>query len=324
MKWLTISLVVISFQTIIMAEGDNDKVGSSAFKFLNIQTDAHGAALGGLAAQASGANALFWNPAGIAGSEGIGVSAGMTQWLVETQVMNAGVVMPMMGGTVGLSLVSVNYGDIMKSGWGEESGQFIFQPNQDSFSATDMSLQASYGRSLSDKFSLGVTAKMISQTIDGVNIVPVDDENEPWPFGLAFDIGTQFNTGFRGISMGAVVSNFGPDVGSQAPDSASYEEFPGMSLPMTFSFGVVGEVIPGLNAGLNVLKQADMAQEFIFNGEYSVAGLASLRFSYNISNEQQPVSFGLGLGMAGITANIAITTTQYFDNVMRFGIGYAL
>ena len=313
MKWLTISLVVISFQTMIMAEGDNDKVGSSAFKFLNIQTDAHGAALGGLAAQASGANALFWNPAGIAGSEGIGVSAGMTQWLVETQVMNAGVVMPMMGGTVGLSLVSVNYGDIMKSGWGEESGQFIFQPNQGSFSATDMSLQASYGKSLSDKFSLGATAKMISQNIDDVSIS-----------GLAFDIGTQFNTGYRGISMGAVVSNFGPDVDSQADADASYEEFPGMSLPMTFSFGVVGEAIPGLNAGLNVLKQADMAQEFIFNGEYSVAGLASLRFSYNISNPQQPMSFGAGLGMAGITANVAVSTPQHFDPVIRFGIGYAL
>ena len=312
MKWLTISLVVISFQTMIMAEGDNDKVGSSAFKFLNIQTDAHGAALGGLAAQASGANALFWNPAGIAGSEGIGVSAGMTQWLVETQVMNAGVVMPMMGGTVGLSLVSVNYGDIMKSGWAGTT-EFVFEPNQGSFTATDMSLQASYGKSLSDKFSLGATAKMISQSIDNVSIS-----------GLAFDIGTQFNTGYRGISMGAVVSNFGPDVDSQAPEDASYEEFPGMSLPMTFSFGVVGEAIPGLNAGLNVLKQADMAQEFIFNGEYSVAGLASVRFSYNISNPQQPISFGVGLGMAGVTANVAITTTQYFDNVMRFGIGYAL
>ena len=312
MKWLTISLVVISFQTMIMAEGDNDKVGSSAFKFLNIQTDAHGAALGGLAAQASGANALFWNPAGIAGSEGIGVSAGMTQWLVETQVMNAGLVMPMMGGTIGLSLVSVDYGDIMKSGWAGTT-EFVFEPNQGSFSATDMSLQASYGKSLSDKFSLGATAKMISQNIDDVSIS-----------GLAFDIGTQFNTGYRGISMGAVVSNFGPDVDSQAPEDASYEEFPGMSLPMTFSFGVVGEAIPGLNAGLNVLKQADMAQEFIFNGEYSVAGLASLRFSYNISNEQQPMSFGFGLGMAGVTANVAISTPQHFDPVMRFGIGYAL
>ncbi|MBT5722032.1 MAG: PorV/PorQ family protein [Candidatus Marinimicrobia bacterium] len=312
MKWLTISLVVISFQTITMAEGDNDKVGSSAFKFLNIQTDAHGAALGGLAAQASGANALFWNPAGIAGSEGIGVSAGMTQWLVETTVMNAGVVMPMMGGTIGLSLVSVDYGEIMKSGWAGTS-EFVFEPNQGSFTPTDMSLQASYGRSLSDKFSLGATAKIISQNIDDVSIS-----------GLAFDIGTQFNTGYRGISMGAVISNFGPDVVSQAPEEASYEEFPGMSLPMTFSFGVVGEAIPGLNAGLNVLKQADMAQEFIFNGEYSVAGLASLRFSYNISNPQQPMSFGAGLGMAGITANVAFSTTLHFDPVMRFGIGYAL
>ena len=312
MKWLTISLVVISFQTMIMAEGDNDKVGSSAFKFLNIQTDAHGAALGGLAAQASGANALFWNPAGIAGSEGMGVSAGMTQWLVETQVMNAGFVMPMMGGTVGLSLVSVDYGEIMKSGWAGTT-EFVFEPNQGSFTPTDMSLQASYGRSLSDKFSLGGTAKMVSQNIDNVSIS-----------GLAFDIGTQFNTGYRGISMGAVISNFGPDVDSQAPDDASYEEFPGMSLPMTFSFGVVGEAIAGLNAGLNVLKQADMAQEFIFNGEYSVAGLASLRFSYNISNPQQPMSFGFGLGMAGVTANVAISTPQHFDPVMRFGIGYAL
>ena len=312
MKWLTISLVVISFQTMIMAEGDNDKVGSSAFKFLNIQTDAHGAALGGLAAQASGANALFWNPAGIAGSEGMGVSAGMTQWLVETQVMNAGFVMPMMGGAVGLSLVSINYGEIMESGWAGTT-EFVFEPKQGSFTPTDLSLQASYGRSLSDKFSLGGTAKMISQSIDDVSIS-----------GLAFDIGTQFNTGYRGISMGAVVSNFGPDVDSQAPEDASYEEFPGMSLPMTFSFGVVGEAIPGLNAGLNVLKQADMAQEFIFNGEYSVAGLASLRFSYNISNEQQPMSFGFGLGMAGVTANVAISTPQHFDPVMRFGIGYAL
>jgi len=296
----------------IMAEGDNDKVGSSAFKFLNIQTDAHGAALGGLAAQASGANALFWNPAGIAGSEGIGVSAGMTQWLVETQVMNAGLVMPMMGGTIGLSLVSVDYGDIMKSGWAGTT-EFVFEPNQGSFTATDMSLQASYGKSLSDKFSLGATAKMISQNIDNVSIS-----------GLAFDIGTQFNTGYRGISMGAVVSNFGPDVDSQADADASYEEFPGMSLPMTFSFGVVGEAIPGLNAGLNVLKQADMAQEFIFNGEYSVAGLASIRFSYNISNPQQFMSTGVGLGLAGVTANVAISMSEHFDPVMRFGIGYAL
>jgi len=309
MKWLTISLVVISFQTMIMAEGDNDKVGSSAFKFLNIQTDARGAALGGLAAQASGANALFWNPAGIAGSEGMGISAGMTQWLVETKVMNVGFVMPMMGGAVGLGLVSVDYGSIMRSGWAGTT-EFVFEPNQEAFKATDMALQASFGKSLSDKFSLGGTAKMVSQAIDDVSIS-----------GLAFDIGTQFNTGYRGIRMGAVISNFGPDLASQAEDGANYAEFPAMSLPMTFSFGVTGEAIAGLNVGLNVLKQADMEQEFIVNGEYAVS-IASLRFSYNLNNPQQDISFGAGINLGPISTNVAMTNTKHFGSVMRFGLGY--
>lgn len=309
MKWLTLSLVVISFQSIILAEGDNDKVGSSAFKFLNIQTDAHSAALGGLSAQASGASALFSNPSGIAGSEGMGFTAGMTQWLVETQIMNVGFVMPMMGGVVGLSLVSVDYGDIMRSGWAGTT-EFVFEPNQDVFTATDMSLQASFGKSLSDKFSLGGTAKMVSQAIDDVDLS-----------GLAFDIGTQFNTGYRGIKMGAVISNFGPDLASQAEEGANYEEFPAMSLPMTFSFGVTGEAIAGLNVGLNVLKQADMEQEFIVNGEYAVS-IASLRFSYNLNNPQQDISVGGGVNLGGISANFAMTMALHFDPIMRFGLGY--
>ena len=310
MRWTIASMLVVSFHTSVFAEGDDDKVGSAAFKFLNIQTDAHGAALGGLAAQASGASALFWNPAGIAGSEGMGFTAGMTQWLVETQVMNAGFVMPMMGGSIGLSLVSVNYGDIMRSGWAGTS-EFVFEPNQDSFTASDMAMQFSYGKNLSDKFSLGGTAKMLSQSIDDVTLS-----------GMAFDIGTQFNTGYRGIRMGAVISNFGADIESEAGEDISYEEYPAMSLPMTFSFGVVGEAIPGLNAGLNVLKQADMGQEFIVNAEYNIS-LASLRFSYNLNNPQQDMSVGAGVNLGGISANLAMTMTQHFDNVMRLGIGYS-
>ena len=152
---------------------------------------------------------------------------------------------------------------------------------------------------------------MLSQSIDDVTIS-----------GLAFDIGTQFNTGYRGIRMGAVISNFGADIESDAGEDISYEEYPPMSLPMTFSFGVNGEAIPGLNAGLNVLKQADMAQEFIVNAEYNIS-LASLRFSYNLNNPQQDMSVGAGVNLGGISANFAMTLTQHFDSVMRFGIGYS-
>ena len=309
LKWVVTFMLLIAMQSFTFAEGDNDKVGSVAFKFLNIQPDARGAALGGLSAQASGAGALFSNPAGIAGSEGMNLPAGMSQWLVETNIANFGFVMPMMGGAVGVSVVSVNYGDIMRSGWAGTT-EFVFQPNQESFTANDMAMQVSYGKNLSDKFSVGGTAKMISQKIDDVSIS-----------GLAFDIGTQFDLGKKGMKMGAVISNFGPDVESQAP-AGGYAEFPSMSLPMTFTFGIVGEAMPGLNAGLNVLKQADMGQEFILNTEYNVS-IAALRWSYNLNNPQQTTSFGAGVNVAGINADVSVSMTQWLDNVIRMSIGYS-
>ena len=304
------SLLVISLQGFLIAD-DNDKVGSVAFKFLNIQTDARTAALGGTAAQASGAGAMFSNPAGLAGSS-MGLSAGMSQWLVETSIMSIGIAMPIAGGVAGLGVVNVDYGEMMLTGWGEVSeGVVGLEPNQGKFSAADMSLQLSYGMNLTDKFSIGGSAKRISQSIDDVDLS-----------GKAFDIGMQFNTGYRGIQMGAVISNFGPDVESQAPDDAGYAGFPSMSLPMTFSFGVIGEAIPGLNAGLNVLKQADMAQQYIVNAEYNVS-IASLRFSYNINDDQAPMSMGGGVNVAGVDIGVSMTSHDALDSVMRISVGYS-
>ena len=308
-KWTATFFLIIAMQSFTFAEGDNDKVGSVAFKFLNIQTDARGAALGGLSAQASGAGALFSNPAGLAGTEGRSFTAGLSQWLVETNITNIGFVMPMMGGAVGVSIVSVDYGEIMRSGWAGTT-EFVFQPNQGSFEANDMAMQVSYGQNLSDKFSVGGTAKILSQNIDKESIS-----------GLAFDIGTQFDVGYRGIKMGAVISNFGPDVES-VMTGGGYQGFPSMSLPMTFSFGIIGEAMPGMNAGLNVLKQADMEQEFILNAEYNISP-AALRFSFNLNNPQQPLSVGAGVNVSGINADLSVSTTQYLDSVLRMSIGYS-
>jgi hypothetical protein len=301
--------MVMAMQSFTFAEGDNDKVGSVAFKFLNIQTDARGAALGGLSAQASGAGALFSNPAGIAGTEGMNLTAGLSQYLIETTITNLGFVMPLMGGSLGLSVVSVNYGDIMRSGWAGTT-EFVFEPNQGTFTASDMAMQVSYGQNLSDKFSIGGTAKILSQNIDNESIG-----------GLAFDIGTQFDIGYKGMKMGAVISNFGPDVES-VMTGGGYQGFPSMSLPMTFSFGVIGEAMPGMNAGLNVLKQADMEQEFILNAEYNISP-AALRFSYNLNNPQQNLSVGAGVNVAGINADLSMSMTQYLDNVLRMSFGYS-
>lgn len=317
-KWSTTFLLVVSSPVFILAESDADKAGSVAFKFLNIQNDARTAALGGLAAQGSGASALFSNPAGIAGSS-MGLTAGVNQWLVETNITNVGFVLPLAGGTIGLAMVNVDYGETLKSGWSGDADQGTMNlfPNSGSWTAADLSLQLSYAVSMSDKFSVGGTAKMVSQDIDGEAIS-----------GTAFDVGMQFNTGYKGIRMGAAISNFGPDVQPvDIPDESNYEEFTSMSLPMTFNFGIVakafGDDNMGLVAGLNVAKYADMAQETTLNGEFSVAGLAKVRASYNLDNTQFPISFGAGVSLAGIAADVAVSSHNTLGSATRISVGYS-
>lgn len=314
-RWTAV--LAIAFPLILSAqkaaEGEGDKSGSVAFKFLNLQYDARGAALGGLSAQASGAEALFWNPAGLASAGGIGFSAGMTQWLVETSYMNAGVVMPMAGGVLGVGFVAVDYGDFMKAGWAEVSGAYVFEANQGTFTASDQAVQVSYGRFLSDKFSIGGSAKMISETIEDASLS-----------GIAFDVGTQFNTGFKNLRLGAVISNFGPRI-----DPVQTETESSLSSPMTFNFGIVGQAFGdesmGLVAGMNVIKLSDMAQRIAVNGEMTVAGMVKLRGSYTLGDlVQDSLSFGAGLNLAGISVSVGMTQMVAFDPVMRFSLGYQL
>ncbi len=237
----------------------------------------------------------------------------MTQWIVETSYINAGVVMPMAGGVLGVGFVSVDYGDFMKAGWSEVSGSYVFEANQGTFTATDNALQVSYGRFLSDKFSIGGSAKTISESIDDASLS-----------GIAFDMGTQFNVGYKNIRMGAVISNFGPRIDPVETDTES-----SLSPPMTFNFGIVGQAFGddnmGLIAGMNVVKYSDMAQRIALNGEMTVAGMVKLRGSYTLGDlVQDGISFGAGVNLAGISANFAMTQMLAFDPVMRFSLGYQM
>ncbi len=308
---LLIAMVLPGSLLVAQKESDTDKAGSVGFKFLNLNYGARGTALGGLAAQASGAEALFWNPAGLASATGIGFTAGQTQWLVETSYNNVGFAMPLAGGVVGAALMSVNYGDMMRSGWSGDT-EFIFEANQGSFTASDMALQVSYAKFLSDKFSVGGTAKTISEEIDGVKLS-----------GIGFDIGTQFDVGYKNMRLGAVISNFGGDV---SPVETEHE--PDISLPMTFQFGIIGRAYGddnmGLMAGLNVTKFADAAQRFAFNGEFTVMGMAKIRGSYSLGNTQAPLSIGGGINVAGFGVDAAFTNTADFGSVTQFSLSYSL
>lgn len=75
------------------------------------------------------------------------------------------------------------------------------------FDAGDMAIGVSFARYLTDRFSVGVTAKYVYQQI----------WNET-ASGLAFDIGTQYKLDFQNLVIAMSMSNFGGDLRFDGPD----------------------------------------------------------------------------------------------------------
>lgn len=105
-----------------------------------------------------------------------------------------------------------------------------------------------YARNLTDRFSVGVKGKLVSETIGFSNAQT-----------FAVDIGTLFITGFHGMRLGMSISNFGGKMlmmGTEQMVKADADELIGGSpeedarletenwaLPMIFRFGLAMDIL---------------------------------------------------------------------------------
>src|SRR3990172_1912843 len=90
------------------------KVGTSSLQFLKVMPTARATAMGdAYSTLAQGSDAVFWNPAGIAGSSSIEVAGTFIVWLFDSRQSALSSVFPIGDwGIAGLQLQYVDYGDI--------------------------------------------------------------------------------------------------------------------------------------------------------------------------------------------------------------------
>jgi Type IX secretion system protein PorV len=217
------------------------KVGTTAADFLQIDVGPRAVAMGGaFVAAANDASSLYWNPAGLSHLTGNELIATHTEWLADLNFDYLGVALKL--GSVGVAGVSVTMLSVPEMVVRTEDLQ---QGTGETFDAADMAIGLSYGRSVTDRFSVGATAKYIRQRI--------------WhsaATAAALDIGTQFRTDFfGGLTIGASIYNFGSDMkldgrdlrtfvdpdptqlGNNSRIPANYE-LDAYKLPLNFQFGV--------------------------------------------------------------------------------------
>ena len=310
---------------------DVTKRGTAAAEFLSIPVGARATAMGNaFSATVDDATALYWNPAGMTALPRPTFAVEYARWLVGIDFNYAAVVVPMRFGTLGLAVTALQSPEMEVTTIDEQNG------TGERFDASSYALAISYARALTDRFSIGGTAKYVTERIWHSNAT-----------ALAVDVGTMFETPFRGIRLGASISNFGSRMQMSGDDLlATVDIDPNnrgnnesnradlrtdqFNLPLTMRIGLAGEVFENDNGRLTLavdaLSPSNSEQYVNVGAEVGLLGdLVMLRGGYSELFLQDSIrSFTLGgglryrFGALGLAVDYAYESQQYFDGVNRF------
>ena len=291
------------------------RVSTSAAPFLTLGTGARGQALGhAYTAVVTGADALYWNPAGAARSAD-GRSLGSiffshANWLLDTDYNAFGLVIPVTGsGVLGLSLAQMDYGrmDVRTVELPDGTGE--------TFGARDLVAGVSYAQPLTNTFYIGGTAKYVRQAIYDMSASTV-----------AFDIGFVLESEyFNGMRLAASIMNFGGlmqmdgvnsrvfvdvDAGHEGSNDSvpAKLESTRWDLPLSFKFGAAWPVIKMNNLQFDLLTDAHQTNDNSLNADigaemrYSIGSFnLDLRGGYKdlpLDNVYSHLTYGAGVNLS--------------------------
>ncbi|MFO7675801.1 MAG: PorV/PorQ family protein [bacterium] len=312
-----LKVLVAAFFLVSAAQADFSKVGTTGATFLKIGVGRATAMGDAFVAIADDAAAAYFNPAGLA-LVPRSIQFNHVDWFADLNHDYLSAVLPITNfGTVALSITALTMGDMEQTTVDnpntpvredEGTGQI--------FGAADLAFGVSFGRTITDKLSFGLTVKGVSQTIWNMSAS-----------AIGADIGLFYNTGFRSLRIGAAVQNYGtqlsfagrqldftfpwPDSGpSQLP--GSYRTNPA-SLPTMFRFGIAYDIIEPtdadrsrLTAAVDLVHPSDINETVNFGLEYGVRDVFFLRGGYVFNTDSD---YGADVDyLTGLTAGIGLLT----------------
>lgn len=179
----------------------NERIGTAAATELLIPVGARALAMGGAAAATTaGIDALHWNPAGLGRMEGSAEGMFSTMKYIADITTNYGAVGLNFGGfgKVAFSVKALDFGDIPFTTVDDPEGVA-----GRTFAPSFITVGLSYARQFTDAITAGGTLKIISENMHRVS-----------GKGFAVDVGVQYHgvAGFKGVNLGVVIKNFGPQV----------------------------------------------------------------------------------------------------------------
>ena len=328
------ALTLITLFSLVSESLAQDKVASTAAQFLGISSGARGSAMGSAyVALSDDASGMYWNPAGIARTTNSLVSFSNMNWFVDTQIQDASVIIDgNEKGKFALSVRGINYGEIDVTTIERPEG------TGERFTPTDLTLGFSYSRFVTEKFSIGATARYVQQKIWNESAL-----------GFGIDLGMIYTTDYRNMRIGMSILNFGTDMKLSGDDlrraididesiegnNERLEAFLGVKswpMPLMFRVGIAIDAVDIENHkvvfALDAKHPNDNSESLDVGIEYGFNNLIFLRggyrslFSSEIEDQSFTAGFGLEYVFSGVKANLgaAYMTHEYLDNPLMWTI----
>lgn len=313
------------------------KTGTTAANFLTIPVGPRATGMGGaFVAVANDASTAHWNPGGLSRLDGNEFIVTHAEWLVGSKLNWLGLVVKFdADNALAFSVNQLNYGK-------EE----ITTPDQpmgtgQQWDAQDIAFGISYARNLTDRFSVGGTAKYIQQRI----------WNES-ASAFAMDVGLLYKTEFDGATIGMNITNFGTEMkmdgkdllqpvdidpahaGNNANIVAALETS-SWTLPLMFTVGLGMDVVRSDNFQWTVAVDAvypNNHTSYLNAGtEVTWANLVTLRAGYNSlfkQSSEEGICAGIGVrytfGSLSTRIDYSYMDVGIFGSISRYSLSISI
>ncbi len=335
-KWIFLSAPILFLLLLNLTANAFTKKGTTAADFLKIGVGARSVAMGGaVAGSPEGLDAIYWNPAGLAGSDKRLFGGTHASWIASISHDFLAVSAPIHRTiTIGAFAVSLGTDEMEQTTILEPEGTGIY------FDYSELALGAGLGAQLTDRFRIGGVAKVIHTRAFNEQAT-----------AFAIDVGTHLVTTLHGLSIGMAVANFGSNMKLDGSDLiVEGDSEPGLSgnekrearletseypLPLTFRLGLAMNLL-GVDPAVWLSQDhcitialagdhfAENVEQLHAGLEYSFRKFFFLRGGYTFGDDSKTWAAGAGLafsaGDVGVHADFAYESMGVFDLVPRIGL----
>ena len=327
-------IVFISLLMLILSVNAyaQEKVGQTGVGMLDVAAGARACGMGeAFTVIGQDASALFYNPAGIGEIDAnFDLSVGGTQWISDINYLYlAGAFNADIWGSFGFSLMVPDYGEFY--GTRVDPNATAGYVDIGIFHVNAFCAGVAYAREFTDKFTVGLQTKYVSQHLgssligvfeDTIAVDTIVRENEIST--LSYDFGLLFYPGFKSFAFGMSVRNFSPRV--------AYEVV-GFETPLTFALGVGMDILDlfgeypdySLNIGADMLHPRDAEEQYHLGTEFAYKDMLFLRAGYKFNYYAEGLNAGVGIQLSGVKLDYSYSAydLQGFDMVNRASAGFS-